>query len=152
MSTPPVSAGPNEQRWRLLRELGAFTLKVGLEAIRDVVLIPLALIAGVAGLVLSPGAPDRFFREVLRLGARFDDFLDLFGAAGQLEGGARPNTARLDDLVDGLEAVLRDQHQKGGVTATAKTAIDRALDAIGDSLHERPPPPVRSSQPPSRSS
>ena len=140
MATPP-SAGPNERRWRLLRDLGAFTLKVALEAIRDVALIPLALVAGVAGLVLSPAAPDRFFREVLRLGARFDDFLDLFGAAGRTASEAeRPLPgARLDDLVDGLEAVLRDQHQKGGVTATAKAAIDRALDAMSDSL-QRPPP------------
>jgi hypothetical protein len=51
----------------------------------------------------------------------------------------------VDDLVDGIEAVLREQHQRGGVTAAAKTAIDRALDAAADALHERPPPPSRSS-------
>jgi hypothetical protein len=49
------------------------------------VLIPLALLAGLAGLLLSPAAPDRFFREVLRLGARFDDWLDLFGAAAHAD-------------------------------------------------------------------
>ena len=141
MPTPPATQASHERRWRLLRELGAFTLKVGLEAIRDVVLIPLALLAGFAGLVLSPALPDRFFREVLRLGARFDDFLDLFGAAAREKAagpGRTPLGPRVDDLVDGLEAVLRDQHQRGGVTASAKDAIDRALDAVAGALQERP--------------
>jgi hypothetical protein len=146
MATPPATRDARELRWRLLRDLGSFVLKVGLEAIRDLVLIPLALLAGVAGLLLSPADPARFFREVLRLGARFDDFLDLFGAAARQESLAPPGVTRVDDLVDGIEAVLREQHQKGGVTATAKDAIDRALDAVADALQERPgPPPSRTS-------
>lgn len=145
MTTPPALPSPNDQRWRLLRDLGSFTLKAGLEAIRDLVLIPLALLAGVAGLLLSPSAPDRFFREVLRLGARFDDFLDLFGAGAQAAPGQTPGAPRIDDLVDGIEAVLREQHQRGGVTAAAKIAIDRALDAVGDAVQERRPPNSRNS-------
>src|SRR5262245_2973301 len=144
MASPPVTPGPDQHACRLLRAPGSFVLKLSLETIRDLVLIPLALLAGLAGLVLSPAAPDRFFREVLRLGARFDDFLDLFGAAARTEPPAL-RAARVDDWVDGIEAVLREQHQKGGVTAAAKTAIDRALDAVTDALHERPPPPSRSS-------
>jgi hypothetical protein len=145
MATPPATRDARELRWRLLRDLGSFVLKVGLEAIRDLVLIPLALLAGVAGLVLSPGDPARFFRDVLRLGARFDDFLDLFGAAAR-DVTLRAQATRVDDFVDGIEAVLREQHQKGGVTATAKDAIDRALDAVSDALQERPgPPPSRTS-------
>jgi hypothetical protein len=141
MATPPAPRDPRELRWRLLRDLGSFALKVGLETIRDLVLIPLALLAGLAGLVLSPADPARFFREVLRLGARFDDFLDLFGAAARQEALAPPGAPRVDDLVDGIEAVLREQHQKGGVTAAAKDAIDRALDAVADAVQERPGPP-----------
>ncbi len=144
MATPPperdASGDVQELRWQLLRDLGAFVLKVGLEAFRDLVLIPIGLVAGFAGLVLSPRDPARFFRRVLRFGARFDDFVDLFGTARE---GAPPDTPkrRVDDLVDGLEAVLREQHQRGGVTATAKDAIDRALDAVGEALSERRPPP-----------
>jgi hypothetical protein len=145
MATAPATRDARELRWRLLRDLGSFVLKVGLEAIRDLVLIPLALLAGLAGLVLSPADPARFFRDVLRLGARFDDFLDLFGAAARNEP-LPARATRVDDLVDGIEAVLRDQHQKGGVTAAAKDAIDRALDAVADALQERPgPPPSRTS-------
>ena len=145
MATPPAVPSPNQLRWRLLRDLGAFVLKVALEAIRDLVLIPLALLAGLAGLVLSPAAPERFFREVLRLGARFDDFIDLFGAAAHAEPPQPLRAARVDDLVGAIEVVLREQHQRGGVTAAAKTAIDRALDAVADALQNRPPPPSRSS-------
>lgn len=144
MATPPpepdASGDAKALRWQLLRDLGAFVLKVGLEAFRDLVLIPVGLVAGLAGLVLSPSDPARFFRQVLRLGARFDDFVDLFGTAHETALPAE-RTRRVDDLVDGLEAVLRDQHERGGVTATAKDAIDRALDAVGDALGERREPP-----------
>jgi hypothetical protein len=136
LTTPPPEADARALRWQLLRDLGAFVLKVALEAIRDLVLIPIGLVAGLAGLVLSPSDPARFFREVLRLGARYDDFVDLFGEARETALPA-PHGRRVDDLVDGLEAVLREQHERGGVTATAKDAIDRALDAVGDAVQER---------------
>ena len=134
-TTPPPEADARALRWQLLRDLGAFVLKVALEAIRDLVLIPIGLVAGLAGLVLSPSDPARFFREVLRLGARYDDFVDLFGERKTAL--PAPRGRRVDDLVDGLEAVLREQHERGGVTATAKDAIDRALDAVGDAVKER---------------
>jgi len=134
--TPPPGTDANALRWQLLRDLGAFVLKVFLEALRDLVLIPVGVVAGLAGLVLAPNDPGRFFRQTLRLGARFDDFVDLFGA-GREDAGAGKRARRLDDLVDGLEAVLREQHERGGVTATAKDAIDRALDAVGEAVGER---------------
>jgi hypothetical protein len=143
MATPPPETDARELRWQLLRDLGAFVLKVALEAIRDLVLIPIGLVAGLAGLILSPNDPARFFREVLRLGSRYDRFVDLFGDAQEETTLPEARGRRVDDLVDGLEAVLRDQHERGGVTATAKDAIDRALDAVGDAVQERrtkPPP------------
>jgi hypothetical protein len=140
MPTPPPERDANALRWQLLRDLGAFVVKVALEAFRDLLLIPVGLVAGLAGLVLSPNDPARFFRQVLQLGARFDDFVDLFGTAREAALPA-PRTRRVDDLVDGLEAVLREQHERGGVTATAKDAIDRALDAAGEALGDRREPP-----------
>ena len=93
--------------------------------------------ASVAKVMLSPSDPARFFREVLRLGSRYDDFVDLFGDAREETKLPEARGRRVDDLVDGLEAVLRDQHERGGVTATAKDAIDRALDAVGEAVQER---------------
>ncbi len=121
-----------------MRDLVVFTVKVALEALRDIVMIPLALVGGVVGLVLHPEEPDRLFREVLRLGDRFDRFVDLFGAearAREVEGGDRVGELpRVDELLAPVEELLREQHRKGGVTASAKDAIDKGLDAVQRAL------------------
>ena len=43
-----------------------------------------------------------------------------------------PADAGLDSVVGKLEAVLREQYAKGGLTAKAKDAIDNALDRVQD--------------------
>jgi hypothetical protein len=136
--SPPALPDPRELRWKLVRDLVVFTIKVALEALRDIVMIPLALVGGAVGLVLHPNEPDRFFREVLRLGDRFDRFVDLFGAeargrdeAGEGRVGELP---QIDELLAPVEELLREQHRKGGVTASAKEAIDKGLDAVQRAL------------------
>ena len=139
--TTPLSEPrePQELRWQLIRDLSVFVAKVGLEALRDILLIPVALAAGLAGLLFSPSRPDRYFAEVLRLGDRFDGFVDLFGSdQAERRGGVTPEAdpaeLRADALFGRVEKILRDQHAREGVTAQAKETIDRALDAVHAAL------------------
>ncbi len=120
----------------LIRDLAVFVLKAGLEAFRDLALIPAALLSGLAGLIGAPSQPDRYFQYVLRFGDRFDDFVDLFGrqARHAREPGAlgrpRDEEVRVDDLVGHVEDLLVQEFERGGITAQAKDAIDRGLDAL----------------------
>jgi hypothetical protein len=112
-----------ERRWTLIRDATVFTAKVGIEALRDVALIPLGLGSALLGLLLRPDDPECYFRQMLSLGQRFDVYLNLFGEHTG-EG------ARVDAVFARIENVLVEQHQVGGITAGAKRAIDRALDAV----------------------
>ena len=38
----------------------------------------------------------------------------------------------VDQLFSKVESLLKDQHEKGGLTATAKSNIDRYLNKIAD--------------------
>ena len=143
MTTPSHEhRDPRELRWSLIRDLSVFVTKVGLEAIRDIALIPLAVGAGLLGLLFSPSQPHRYFEAVLRLGDRFDVFVDLFGSAeARKRAGMSAEDAggpRADALFERVERALRDQHAQGGVTAQAKEAIDRALDAVQRGLSSGP--------------
>lgn len=118
------SHAAHDRRWSLIRDATVFTAKVGIEALRDVLLIPLGLGSAVLGLLARPDDPEHYFRRMLDLGHRFDRYLDLFGAGTKEE-------ARVDALFQRVEHVLVEQHRRGGVTAGAKAAIDRTLDVIG---------------------
>jgi len=144
----PEALDPRERRWRLIRDLLTFTLKASLEAMRDIALIPAALGAGLIGILFSPDHPERYFADVLRLGDRFDRFIDLFGSArarraagfhtetGEVEPDEVP---QVDEIVDWLEGQLQKEIAKGGTTAEAFEAVDRALDAVQDTFRGRRP-------------
>jgi hypothetical protein len=65
----------------LIRDLLIFQLKLWLDGLKDVVLSPLSLIAAAMDLLLGPGRRGPRLYRVLRLGERFDLWLNLFGAA-----------------------------------------------------------------------
>ncbi len=68
------------RRWALARDVIVLQLKLVLEGMRDVVLGPLGLIAGLAGILTNSERPARLFRGVLRGALRFDQWLKLYGA------------------------------------------------------------------------
>lgn len=155
-SSVPARRGPDHRarRWRLLRDLTVFQGKLLLDGLKDLVLAPVALLAVLVGLATHRDDPGLLFRMLLHWGHGFDRWVNLFGASKpvarpladpkpaapqasplRFEADAPPPT--VDAYVERLERVLALQVQRGGLTAKAKDAIDKALD----SLHERRPPP-----------
>ena len=141
---PDEEAGEDvsrSRRWTLIRDLVIFTIKASFEALRDIALVPAAVIAGIAGMLLSPSKPDRYFQRVLEFGDEFDEFVDLFGKEKRRQSGSRfdlPEEAesplRVDDIFERIERVMREEYKRGGVTAQAKEAIDHGLDAVHEAL------------------
>lgn len=137
MSEPqPLDAtSPASRRWHLIRDLAVFQLKLGLDALRDLVLSPVSLIAALVDLVFGGGQGARNFYAVLAAGRRTEAWINLFGELDRAEPRAdaaeAAERASVDAIVDRMERLLVEQYERGGVTASAKTAIDRGLDAIG---------------------
>ena len=103
------------QRWRLIRDLVIFTTKASLEAMRDIALIPaavIAVIAGLAGMLLSPSKPDRYFQRVLELGDEFDEFIDLFGKEKRRISGSRFDPLDEAESPKRVPAYLRVDHDR----------------------------------------
>lgn len=91
----------------LLRDLFVFSLKLWLDGLKDLVLLPLAFGTAVVGLVLRR---PRLFYALLRKGEQFDRWLNLFGAA-QRAGRSRDGLFAGSEPDDGtllgrLESVL----------------------------------------------
>lgn len=118
-------------RWQLTRDLLVFQAKLLLDGLRDLLLSPISLVAGLMGMVADRNDPSRLFRKVVEAGAASERWINLFkhrdpGVAGNV-----------DELFERLEARILEQYQSGGITAQAKSAIDRSLDAIQRRIEER---------------
>jgi len=126
---------PAAGRWELIRDVAVFQVKVLLDASRDVALVPVSLVAGFIDLIGSGERPRRLFYDVLALGRRSEDWINLFGGADRAGADreralADPNASRVDAVVARIEALLVEQYERGGMTAATKRAIDRSLDAF----------------------
>lgn len=66
-------------RLRLLRDVVVFQVKLGLEAVLDITLIPVSLGAAGLDLVLGNWRQPRWFHAVLRFGERCERRIDLWG-------------------------------------------------------------------------
>ena len=114
-------------RGELLRESLVFQVKLLIDGFRDLVLVPISLLATVAGLFRGGDRPDREFRQVIDVGRMTEQWINLFGNHEPAPEGGR--AASLDQLLEHAEEVVREQARKGAVSAGASEAIERAIEA-----------------------
>ena len=131
--TAPVVPEQPVGRWTLLRDLVVFQGKLIVDGFRDFILVPVSLIAALGDLVLGSKKGSRFYSVVV-LGKRSESWINLFGAAKRVDAAPDALEVEPDDSIDAvverIENRIREQYKQGGLTATAKEAIDRTLDAI----------------------
>jgi hypothetical protein len=111
-------------RTRLFREAVIFQLKLMADGLRDLVLVPVSMIAALAGLIRGGDQPDREFKQVIDVGRKTEHWIDLFGNHAQDADAGQS----LDQLLDRAERVVREQARQGTLTESASKAIGRALD------------------------
>jgi len=83
----------------------------------------------------ADGRPGDQFYRLLGMGKQSERWINLFGALqnapADLEHAEQLPDAGMDELVKRLETFVVDEHRRGGITAQAKTRLDKAIDAIG---------------------
>jgi hypothetical protein len=117
-------------RWEFLRDVLVFQVKLLLDAVRDLVLSPVSIVAGIIDLISGDEPPGRYFYRLVEFGGQTDTWINLFGIPGRPEEPGGDESVTIDSLVAQVERIMVDQYQRGGVTASAKQAIDRSLNAI----------------------
>jgi hypothetical protein len=93
-----------DSRLRLLRDVVVFQIKLGLEAVLDLTLIPVSLAAAGLDLILGNWRQPRWFHAVLQFGERCERRIDLWGV-GTTEGEA-PRTD-IDAVIRSIETLMR---------------------------------------------
>lgn len=123
-------------RWTLIRDVAVFQAKLIIDGLRDLVLVPVSLGAGVVSLLRGGAEPGPEFYDLLRVGRRSEHWINLFGAAERLHGPAALDdhfpADDIDEIMSRVESFVIDEYNKGGVTAQAKKRFDQVLDKLGE--------------------
>jgi hypothetical protein len=136
-SSPPA-AGSGE-RWRFLRDVMVFQLKLFLDNVRDFALVPISLVAALIDLVYKGEREGALFYKVLRWGAHSEEVIDVYSAIEHHPAGSfKVNPAyTVDAVIARLEGVVVREYEKGGTAASVKAAMDRAIDQLHHETKEK---------------
>ena len=95
----------HESRWRLVRDVVVFQIKLGMEAILDLTLIPVSLAAAAIDFLLGNWRRPRWFHAVLRFGERCEHRIDLWRVATP---GVDAPQSDADAVMRSIEALIRN--------------------------------------------
>lgn len=135
MEPKPASKQGPSPIWVLIRDVAALQVKLVIDGLRDFILVPASLIAGVVSLSrIEDGKPGPEFYRVVNVGRQSERWINLFGAMDN----APPEVADedhfggsdMDELIGRVENYVVDEYRRGGVTTQAKEQFDKALAAI----------------------
>lgn len=126
---PPTNSA---ERWRFLRDVLVFQVKLLLDNLRDFALVPISLAAAVIDLIYKGEREGALFYKVLRWGAHSEGVIDVYSAIEHHERGSFKMNPEytVDAVIARLEGVLVREYEKGGTAASIKTAMDRAIDQV----------------------
>ena len=135
MNVLPEKSNDTVDRWTLIRDIGVLQVKLIVDGLRDLLLVPASLIAGLMSLLSNDTErPGPYFYQLLNLGKQSEHWINLFGALQNAPADLRQvdpfPEADMDELVGRLETFMIDEHKRGGITAQAKNRFDKALNAF----------------------
>lgn len=122
-------------RRTLIRDVAMFQAKLIVDGFRDLLLVPVSLVAGLVSLMSGKGdEPGPHFYRLLGLGKQSEQWINLFGALKN----APPDMevmdpfpdADMDDIVGRIESFVADEERRGGMTAQARERLETVLSRL----------------------
>ena len=124
-------------RWRLVRDVVVFQVKLGAEAFLDLTLIPVSLAAAALDLLLGNWRQPRWFHAVLRFGERCERRIDLWGVAAD----ANVADVEINAVMRSIETLIR---QPGAGPQKVRELRRWAAMKLAPGGDDEPKPPKRS--------
>jgi len=129
---PPNAPSPEARhvsRLELVWNVVVFQFKLGLDGLRDVLLIPLSIFSAILGLAAGGDEPDRYFKQLLRFGRQTENWLNLFDHPEQGD--------TSDDLIRPLQHKVFDHARTSPWLNKASARLNRGLDQLNASVDSR---------------
>ena len=139
---------PNDPhlRWKFLRGVLVFQLKLILGNLQNFVLVPVSLVAAMLDLFIKGNREGEKFYKVMDWGRRTDEMINVYSAIGGYHATSGENEQAMygdytvDAILGKVEGAIVREYEKGGTAASVKGAVDRAIDGMqahGDKHKEK---------------
>ncbi|MGB5244957.1 MAG: hypothetical protein WBM54_12015 [Woeseia sp.] len=129
----PTAAATAGNRMRLLRDIATLQVKLLVDGFRDLLLVPASLVLGLLSLLGSADRSDNSFYELLRLGKRSEQWINLFGA---IENDDRIDSAAsgddIDRMVQRVETFIVDEYRHGHLSSQAREKLEKSITRLRD--------------------
>ena len=127
--TPPQPVPVEHARWKFVRDVAVFELKLALNNLHNFFQIPLTLAVAVFDLVAGGKTQGERFYKLVEMGRTIDDSIDIYSIIDHRERSLNKDYT-VDAVVGRIEGVILREYQKGGTAASVKQAVDKALDEM----------------------
>jgi hypothetical protein len=128
---PEVPPAADVDTWTLAKDVAVLQLKLVVDGLRDLVLVPASLIAGILSLLSSDAEQRLWFYKLVSEGKRSERWINLFGALDNAPPSVRTEfadeQAGIDELVDRVEGYVVNEYRNGELTAQTKERLEKAL-------------------------
>ena len=129
---------PNDPhlRWKFLRDVLVFQLKLILGNLQNFVLVPVSLVAAMLDLFIKGNREGEKFYKVMDWGRRTDEMINVYSAIGGYHATSGENEQAMygdytvDAILGKVEGAIVREYEKGGTAASVKGAVDRAIDGM----------------------
>jgi hypothetical protein len=108
-------------RWKLIKKAAVFQFKLGLDALRDILLSPLSLILVVIDIVLGHTEQQSYFIQLMKFGRVSDRWINLFESKA---GFWDQRNKSADYWLAQVANVVKEQQASGKMSDAAKAKID----------------------------
>ncbi len=115
-----------QTRAQLVWDVLVFQFKLAADGLRDLILVPISIMAGLLGLIIGGKQPGQYFQQVINFGRRTEYWINLFGHR------RRGNTA--DDIIKPIQERVFEEAGSNPWLQKAGTELERKLDSVGDAI------------------
>lgn len=125
------------ERWPLIQQAIVFQFKLGLDALRDILMSPVALVLVAVDVVLANNHQQSYFLGLMRLGKRSDHWINLFGGRVS-EDETSSNEEAVNNNIDywfsRIEAVIKEQQADGKLSQSGREKLQQYFKKVSQSL------------------
>ena len=132
-------ATSKNERWPLIRQAIVFQFKLGLDALRDILMSPVSIVLVVIDTVMASQHRQSYFLGLMRLGKRTDHWINLFGGSLSKEE-TSSNEETVNNNVDywfsRIEAVIKEQQVDGKLSQSGREKLQQYFRKVSQSLNK----------------